>query len=194
MRRALVDAALDRRAAGAARLPRRRSTRRCATASLAGGKRLRPLLTLAAAEAVDPRRRQPRRPSPRAAGRLRHRADSYLLADPRRPAGDGRRLAAARPADARTSSSATAWPSSPATACSPKRSRCSRASRRRTIPSIARRKLATIGDRRRPPPVPPAWSGARPSTCTRRGRTATQRTPSLDAAALATCTRARPAR
>ena len=35
-----------------------------------------------------------------AAGRLRARADSHLLAHPRRPAGDGQRHAAARPADA----------------------------------------------------------------------------------------------
>jgi geranylgeranyl pyrophosphate synthase len=41
---------------------------------LAGGKRIRPVLALATAEAI---------------GRTRDRADPHLLADPRRPAGDG---------------------------------------------------------------------------------------------------------
>ena len=71
----------------------------------AGGKRLRPMLTLAAADAVargigarDGVERGRRRS--RAARRLRRRADPHLLADPRRPAGDGQRHAAPRPADA----------------------------------------------------------------------------------------------
>ena len=60
---------------------------------LAGGKRIRPVLALATARALgaDPERFLP--------GRLRDRADPHLLADPRRPAGDGRRRAAPRPAD-----------------------------------------------------------------------------------------------
>ena len=60
---------------------------------LAGGKRLRPISAWPAPmrSAARARRRCPR---------LRHRADSHLLADPRRPAGHGQRHAAARPADA----------------------------------------------------------------------------------------------
>src|SRR6188508_3456135 len=69
----------------------------------AGGKRLRPVLTLAAADAVArragaliPSRREPGIPGP--CRRLRHRADSHVLAHPRRPARNGRRHAAPRPA------------------------------------------------------------------------------------------------
>ena len=66
---------------------------------MAGGKRLRPILCLASG-----RRRRPRRRRPAArrwpAGRVRDRADPHLLAHSRRPAGDGRRHAAPRPADA----------------------------------------------------------------------------------------------
>ncbi len=57
---------------------------------LAGGKRVRPVLALATARALGA---EPERFLP---GRLRDRADPHLLADPRRPAGDGRRRAAAR--------------------------------------------------------------------------------------------------
>ena len=72
----------------------------------AGGKRLRPVLTLAAADAVARRadtataRGRRARPTLGAARRVRDRADSHLLAHPRRPAGDGQRHAAPRPADA----------------------------------------------------------------------------------------------
>ena len=59
---------------------------------LAGGKRIRPVLALATAEALG------RDPRGAAAGR-RDRARPHLLADPRRPAGDGRRRPAPRPAD-----------------------------------------------------------------------------------------------
>ena len=67
----------------------------------AGGKRLRPMLVLAAAEAAaDTRRpRSRRRCGPGAARGLRHRADSHLLAGARRSSGHGQRHAAARPAD-----------------------------------------------------------------------------------------------
>ena len=58
---------------------------------LAGGKRIRPVLALATARALGAR------PGARAAGRRGDRADPHLLADPRRPAGDGRRRAAPRP-------------------------------------------------------------------------------------------------
>ena len=51
----------------------------------AGGKRLRPILVLAAAEAAGGQVEQ----ALPAGGR--HRADSYLFPDPRRPAGHGRR-------------------------------------------------------------------------------------------------------
>ncbi len=69
---------------------------------MAGGKRLRPILVLAAADAVAAARGDdPGRGARHGhAGRLRPRDDSHLLAHPRRPAGDGRRLAAPRPADA----------------------------------------------------------------------------------------------
>ena len=60
---------------------------------LAGGKRIRPVLALATARALG------RDPRWRAAARRRARADPHLLADPRRPAGDGRRRPAPRPAD-----------------------------------------------------------------------------------------------
>ena len=62
---------------------------------LAGGKRIRPVLALATARALG------RDPAERPAARGRARAHPHLLADPRRPAGDGRRrrcAAAARPA------------------------------------------------------------------------------------------------
>ena len=60
---------------------------------LAGGKRIRPVLCLAAARAGGPR------PGRGAARRRGDRADPHLLADPRRPSGDGRRRAAPRPSD-----------------------------------------------------------------------------------------------
>ena len=58
---------------------------------LAGGKRIRPVLTLATARSrgADPAARAPRR--------RRARARAHVLAHPRRPAGDRRRHAAARP-------------------------------------------------------------------------------------------------
>ena len=67
----------------------------------AGGKRLRPLLALAAAEAVAERDGHDVDAARDAgdAGRLRAGADPHLFAGPRRSAGDGRRRAAARPAD-----------------------------------------------------------------------------------------------
>jgi hypothetical protein len=72
-------------------------------------------------------RSRPPRPSPsgaarrrpaasRDARRVRPRVHPHLFARARRPARHGQRHAAARPADARTSCSATAWRSSPATA------------------------------------------------------------------------------
>ena len=60
---------------------------------LAGGKRIRPVLALATARALG------REPRERAPARRRARADPHLLADPRRPAGHGRRRAAPRPPD-----------------------------------------------------------------------------------------------
>ena len=59
---------------------------------LAGGKRIRPVLALATAEALG---RRPAEVLPLAAA---HRDDPHLLADPRRPAGDGRRRPAPRQA------------------------------------------------------------------------------------------------
>ena len=64
---------------------------------LAGGKRIRPVLALATARAIG---LEPER----AARRGCDRADPHLLADPRRPAGDGRRRAAPRACRPRTSS------------------------------------------------------------------------------------------
>ena len=52
---------------------------------LAGGKRIRPVLALATARSLGV---EPESMLPAAA---RDRADPHLLADPRRPAGDGRR-------------------------------------------------------------------------------------------------------
>ena len=126
-----------------------------------GGRRRRDALQPAgpaasAAPAAGARRRRSRRlPGARApkaaralrhAGRVRHRDDPHLLAHPRRPAGDGRRCAAAGPADARMSSTAMAWRFSPAMGCRPKRLRCSRASRRpdppdRRCPQAARARV-----------------------------------------------------
>ena len=90
---------------------------------LAGGKRIRPVLALATARALG---REPREVLP--LGR-RARAHPHLLADPRRPARDGRRRPAPRAADvprratARTSRS---WPATGSTrrrsgTCSPSR-------------------------------------------------------------------------
>ena len=59
---------------------------------LAGGKRIRPVLALATAE------RDRHEPRVRAAAGGRDRADPHLLADPRRPASDGRRRPAPRAA------------------------------------------------------------------------------------------------
>ena len=60
---------------------------------LAGGKRIRPVLALATARAIGATRRRSA-----AAGRG-DRADPHLFADPRRPAGDGRRRPAPRAPD-----------------------------------------------------------------------------------------------
>ena len=92
------------------------STRRCATRCSA-----------AASGCVRSWRRGsvPRGPAerhlPRHRARLRDRVHPHVLADPRRPAGDGRRRPAAREADGPTCS-ARRTPSSPATPCSPRRS------------------------------------------------------------------------
>ena len=95
-----VDAALERflPAAPAVR-PRVREAMHYSL--LAGGKRLRPTLALAAAEAVALANGADveRRPRAGAAGRLRARAHPHLLPGPRRPPGHGRRHAAAGPAD-----------------------------------------------------------------------------------------------
>ena len=82
---------------------------------LAGGKRIRPVLTLATARAagIEPESVLP--------DRRRDRADPHLLADPRRPAGDGRRRPAPRAADVARRTTARTSRSSPATASSPRR-------------------------------------------------------------------------
>ena len=85
---------------------------------LAGGKRIRP--GAGAGHRVGDR---PRARLGAAAGRG-DRADPHLLADPRRPAGDGRRRPAARagrPATARSARTSRSWP---ATGCTPRPSRC----------------------------------------------------------------------
>ena len=99
---------------------------------LAGGKRIRPVLALATARAIG------REPGERAAARRRDRADPHLLADPRRPAGDGRRRPAPRPARPATSSSARTSRSSPATASTPRPSATCSPSRRATPERVAR--------------------------------------------------------
>ena len=90
--RGLVDAALERLRFSAAGADRRA---RGGDALLAAGRRQ------AGAPGARPRHRPRPRRRARALppGRLRDRADPHLLADPRRPAGDGRRRAAPRPAD-----------------------------------------------------------------------------------------------
>ena len=97
----------------------------------------------------------------RAAGRVRHRADPHLLADPRRSPRHGRRHAAAGTADAARGATAKASRYSPATACRPRRSRCWRASRRPTSRRSSRRKLRVRRASSATPPARRAWSAAR---------------------------------
>ena len=101
-RREVVERALERFLPPAR--PRRRpsSTEAMRYSVFAGGKRLRPVLALAAAEAVGAHAgwtTTPPRPGAGAPGGLRARDDPHLFARPRRPAGDGQRHAAPRPAD-----------------------------------------------------------------------------------------------
>ena len=87
------------------------------------------------------------------------RADPHLLADPRRPAGDGRRRAAPRARRPAMWRSARTSRSSPATACTRRRSAiCSRASARR--PSACSRR-------------PPSWRARPASTAWSAGSTRT---------------------
>ena len=160
----------------------------------AGGKRLRPILALAAADAVARRRARSGATArdARAARRVRHRADSHLLADSRRSAGDGQRHAAPRPADAARRLR--------------RRHRDSR--RRRAAGRSVRAARARAGDRRpgdrraqaarrrrssARPRARAAWSAARRSICRPPGRRPATRSRSTPTA-CARCTRARPAR
>ena len=87
-----VDAALDRALPPETAWPA--TIHRAVRYSLfAGGKRIRPALVLAAGEAVGGVR------AGAPAARLRGRDDPHVQPDPRRPAGDGRRRPAPRPAD-----------------------------------------------------------------------------------------------
>ena len=133
----------------------------------AGGKRLRPLLALAAAEAVGARcRPRASHPTRRAPSRCPRPARSSSSTPTRsctticRPWTTTCSAAGSRRC---TSCTARAWPSSAATRCSPRPSRSSRASR--AIPALADRKLRVIARSPRPP-APPGWSAARRSTCT----------------------------
>ena len=99
---------------------------------IGGGKRLRPLLVLASAEGVaqaigasEAAARDAAMPAACAIEMIH----TYSLIHDDLPSMDDDD-AAARPADARTSCTARAWRFSPATACRPKRSACSRANRR----------------------------------------------------------------
>ena len=102
--------------------------------SLGGGKRLRAFFVLAGATLfkVGADARQPAR-------RQRHRVRARLFADPRRPAGDGRRRPAARQAHAATSSSTRRRRSWPATPCRRWPSRCWRTRTRTAIRRCAPR-------------------------------------------------------
>ena len=120
---------------------------------LAGGKRIRPVLALATAQRARPR------PARRAPARRRARADPHLLADPRRPAGDGRRRPAPRPADL------------PRHVRRGRRDPGRRRPLRRGVPARAARAAGRPGRRarRRLPSSPPrpastAWSAASTST------------------------------
>ncbi len=103
-----------------------RHRRRHGYALLGGGKRLRPCLTLAAAEAVAARDGRPAGDARPLAlpGACAVELIHSLLARPRRPAGHGRRRRCGAAGPPRTSSTATAWRSWPVTACSPMRSPC----------------------------------------------------------------------
>ena len=90
---AAVEAELDGPAAARRTAPQARLHEAMRYAVLGGGKRLRPFLVAATAELFGVRGRAATR------ARCRDRADPRLLAGPRRPAGDGRRRAAPRPAD-----------------------------------------------------------------------------------------------
>ena len=108
--RYLDGAALPERRAARPPASRRRCATRCWPAASASG----PVLALATARALG------REPDERAAAGRRDRADPHLLADPRRPAGDGRRRPAPRPARPATCSSARTSRSSPATRSTPR--------------------------------------------------------------------------
>ena len=161
----------DLRARGRA-LPRRRCASRAEPATagleeamryslLAGGKRIRPVLALATARAIG------MRPAGGAPARGRDRADPHLLADPRRPAGDGRRRPAPRPADLPRRASARTSRSWPATALYAEAfrlvlDRAARATRR----GCSRPRASWP-----PPPASTGWSAGSTSTSpdTRRG-------------------------
>ena len=105
-----------------------------------GGKRVRPVLCLAVAEANGGSRRR------RAARRRGARARPHVLARPRRPACAGRRRRAPRDGRARTSRSARASRFSPATRCSRRRSGSrSRTTRTRSPASSSDATLGMIG-------------------------------------------------
>ena len=121
---------------------------------LAGGKRIRPVLALATAKALG------RDAARRAPARRRARAHPHLLADPRRPAGDGRRRPAAGAADV------------PRQVRRGRRDPGRRRALRGGVPARAARAARRAGARcwRRspswpPPPASTAWSAASTSTC-----------------------------
>ena len=128
---------------------------------LAGGKRIRPVLALATASAIG---RDARVGA--SAGGL-DRADPHLFADPRRPAGDGRRRPAPRPADLPRAHSARTSRSWPGTGSTPRRSCCCSRGRRRS-----RRGCSPPPASSRTRPGPRGWSRASTSTSPGRRRPA----------------------
>ena len=130
---------------------------------MAGGKRLRPMLTLAGRRGrrrrgVDVDRRARACPAGRCAIEMIH---TYSLIHDDLPAMDDDTLRRGRPTLARRAGEA--WRFSPATACRPRRSRCSRASRRTDDPADRRAEAARRSPSSPTPPGRPAWSAGRRS-------------------------------
>ena len=179
-RLAAYQTRVETRAGGAAAARRARAERLHAAmrySALGGGKRIRPALVYATGELLGVALERAR-----CRGRG-GRDDPRLLAGPRRPAGDGRRRPAPRPADLPPRSSTRRPRSSPATRCRCWRSRaCADARRRRAAARVAM--IAAAGRRQRH-----ARHGRRPGDRSRRGRPRRSAPPSSSS-----CTCARPAR
>ena len=151
----------------------------------AGGKRLRPILTLAAAEAVARTHRPPRAQS---SSPCRRRAPSSSSTPTRSSTTISRQWTTTRCGGVVpriTSCTVKGWRFWPETACSPKRSPCSRSSRATRI--SPRERFARF-KQSQAPRGRPAWSAGRRLTCSRWARRHSTSTP------CRICTRARPGR